>query len=143
VKKARNFCILNRQRKHSIDAADIRQVLSKLEQTSDVKLGRPNLSFSVVFVVDKAMREYNRRYRHMDKSTDVLSFEGEGDYLGDIVISTETAWKQASQSKSLSFQKCLRRLVLHGYLHLRGYDHENDRGEMRALERRLRARYAC
>ena len=89
------------------------------------------------------MHEYNRRYRHMDKSTDVLSFVGEGDYLGDIVISTEMAWRQAVQSKTLSFKENIRRLVLHGYLHLRGYDHEVDHGEMRAMERRLRRRFAC
>lgn len=143
MKTGENFCLLNRQRKHAIDASGVRQLLDKLEKTQDVELGRPHLSFSVVFVTDAVMREYNRRYRHMDKSTDVLSFEGEGDYLGDIVISTETAWRQAEQSKSLSFMDTIRRLVLHGYLHLRGYDHEVDNGEMRALERRLRRRFAC
>jgi probable rRNA maturation factor len=143
VKRAENFCLLNRQRKHSIDASGVKQLLAELEKTDDVARGRPYLSFAVVFVTDAVMREYNRRYRHMDKSTDVLSFEGEGDYLGDIVISTETAWRQAGRSKSLSFKDNIRRLVLHGYLHLRGYDHEADNGEMRALERRLRRRFAC
>jgi probable rRNA maturation factor len=143
VKKAETFCLLNRQRKHPIDASTVKQFLAKLETTEDVALGQSQLSFSVVFVTDAVMREYNRRYRHMDKPTDVLSFEGEGDYLGDIVVSTETAWKQAEQSTSLSFMDNIRRLVLHGYLHLRGYDHEVDNGEMRTLERRLRKRFAC
>lgn len=143
MKKAEYFCLLNRQRKHVIDASGVKQLLADLEKTDDVARGRPHRSFAVVFVTDAAMREYNRKYRHMDKATDVLSFEGEGDYLGDIVISTETAWRQANQSKSLSFKDNIRRLVLHGYLHLRGYDHAVDNGEMRALERRLRRRFAC
>ena len=100
-------------------------------------------AFSVVFVTDKAMREYNHRYRKLDKPTDVLSFPGEDGYLGDILISTETAWKQAKQSRTLTFDDNIRRLLLHGVLHLSGYDHETDNGEMRAMERRLRRKFEC
>lgn len=106
-------------------------------------MGKPTAEFSVVFVTDEAMRTYNHRYRGMDKPTDVLSFEGEGDYLGDILISTETAWAQARKSPTLSFDDNIRRLLLHGFLHLSGYDHETDNGEMRAIERRLRRRFQC
>ena len=105
--------------------------------------GKPAADFSVVFITDKAMRAYNHRYRGMDKTTDVLSFEGEGDYLGDILISTETAWAQARKSPTLSFDDNIRRLLLHGLLHLSGYDHETDNGEMRAIERRLRRKFQC
>lgn len=143
MKTAKNFSLLNRQRKHVVDGSSVRRLLSQLEATPDIALGKAHLLFAVVFVTDAAMREYNRRYRHMDKPTDVLSFEGEGDYLGDIVISTETAWRQASMSRSLTFETNICRLALHGYLHLRGYDHETDSGEMRMLERRLRRRFAC
>jgi len=107
------------------------------------ELGKPDAAFTVVFVSDKVMRDYNSRYRHMDKPTDVLSFPGEDGYLGDILISTETAWKQANQSQTLSFEDNIRRLMLHGVLHLSGYDHETDNGEMRAIERRLRRKFQC
>jgi probable rRNA maturation factor len=104
---------------------------------------RPDAEFAVVFITDKAMHTYNHRYRGKDKPTDVLSFRGEGEYLGDILISTETAWAQARKSRTLSFDTNIRRLLLHGFLHLCGYDHETDNGEMRAIERRLRRKFQC
>jgi probable rRNA maturation factor len=133
------FSVLNRQRAHRIDRGSVLAFLTDLENA----LGRPRSEAAIVFVTDRAMREYNRRYRHMDKPTDVLSFEGGAGYLGDIVISTETAWRQAARSPTLTFENNIRRLVLHGMLHLHGYDHETDNGEMRAIERRLRAKFGC
>jgi probable rRNA maturation factor len=106
-------------------------------------LGVERSEFCVVFVTDDTMRRYNREYRGFDKSTDVLSFSGDDDYLGDILISSETAYNQARNSKTLSFETNIRRLLLHGLLHLVGYDHETDNGEMRILERRLRRRFQC
>jgi len=72
-----------------------------------------------------------------------LSFQGDGGYLGDILISSETAYNQSRKSSTLSFETNIRRLILHGLLHLLGYDHETDNGEMRAMERRLRRRFQC
>jgi probable rRNA maturation factor len=89
------------------------------------------------------IRRYNRNYRGVDKSTDVLSFRGEDGYLGDILISSETAYNQAFKSATLSFERNVHRLFLHGLLHLMGYDHEIDDGEMRAVERKLRRRFQC
>ena len=106
-------------------------------------MGCREAAFSVVFITDKVMRDYNLRYRHVDKTTDVLSFPGEDGYLGDILISTETASEQAGKSANLSFDDNIRRLLLHGFLHLSGYDHETDNGEMRAIERRLRRKFQC
>jgi len=106
-------------------------------------LGVEQSEFSVVFVTDQTIRRYNRDYRGFDKATDVLSFSGDDGYLGDILISSETAYNQALKSKTLSFETNIYRLLLHGLLHLMGYDHETDRGEMRTLERRLRRRFRC
>jgi probable rRNA maturation factor len=139
MKKADPLTILNRQRKHRIDYRGIRRFIADLT----VAMGQPAAEFAVVFITDEVMRTYNHRYRGMDKATDVLSFEGEGEYLGDILISTETAWAQARKSPVLSFDDNLRRLLLHGFLHLSGYDHETDKGEMRAIERRLRRKFQC
>jgi probable rRNA maturation factor len=138
MKKA-ELTLLNKQRKHPIDTRDIRRFVADLTAA----MGRSAAEFSVVFITDEVMRTYNQRYRGMDKATDVLSFEGEGDYLGDILISTETAWAQARKSPTLSFDDNVRRLLLHGFLHLSGYDHETDNGEMRAIERRLRRKFQC
>ena len=139
MKTDKTYYLLNRQRKHRIDSRGIRRFLAGLV----TEVGRPEACFSVVFVTDKAMHSYNLRYRHIDKPTDVLSFPGHDGYLGDILISTETAWKQARKSSTLSFDDNIRRLLLHGILHLSGYDHETDNGEMRAIERQLRRKFQC
>ena len=139
MKSGKNYFLQNRQRKHRLDSRGIRRFLAGLVR----ELGQPEASFTVVFVTDKAIHDFNLRYRHIDKPTDVLSFSGEEGYLGDIVISTETAWKQARQSTTLSFDVNIHRLMLHGFLHLAGYDHETDNGEMRAIERRLRRKFQC
>jgi len=98
-----------------------------------------------VFVSDKAIKELNRRFRGKDSATDVLSFptraakfEGElKSHLGEAVISVGRAAAQA-KGHGLSFEKELSQLILHGLLHLCGYDHETDRGEMDRLELQLR-----
>ncbi len=91
----------------------------------------------VALVADDRMRALNRRYRRRDYPTDVLSFEGEG--LGDLVIATGVAARQA-RAAGHSYQTELRVLALHGLLHLLGYDHEDPRdiGRMAHAEARLR-----
>jgi probable rRNA maturation factor len=88
------------------------------------------------------MRTLNRDFRGLDKPTDVLSFRstrkgGSSGYLGDIVISVETAERQARRLRS-TLPRELEILALHGFLPLLGYDHETDDGEMRRIEYRLR-----
>lgn len=98
---------------------------------------------AVCLVSDRRMREYNRKFRHQDRTTDVLSFPGGeeplpegGRHLGDIVIAVPRAAAQASEAGH-SLARELRILVLHGYLHLLGHDHDTDDGAMMRLERRL------
>ena len=134
-----NRLVLNKQRKHTIDIVAVKEFLSELAGHQR----KQTMSLSVVFINDRAMRVYNQKYRGFDKTTDVLSFPGEEDYLGDILISVDTAFVQARQSPSLTLESNLRRLVLHGFLHLTGYDHETDNGEMRAIELRLRRKFKC
>jgi len=91
------------------------------------------------------MRETNRRYRAKDIPTDVLSFRYHGEkvdgmfFLGEIVISPETAYKNAV-ARGLEFEAEIRMLLLHGILHILGYDHETDGGEMNRLQKSLRRR---
>jgi probable rRNA maturation factor len=131
--------LINKQRKHAIDRRNLQSFLSTLAGELDVR----DQGFSVVLITDREMQDYNRQYRGFDKTTDVLSFEGHQRYLGDILISSETAYNQARKSRTLTFEKNIRRLILHGLLHLMGYDHETDDGEMRSIERRLRRRFQC
>lgn len=135
----KKYLVINRQRKHAVDRAKLNRFLSTLVR----ELGLESNEFSVVLITDEMIRRYNRDYRGFDKATDVLSFRGEDGCLGDILISSETAYNQARQSDTLTFDANVRRLVLHGLLHLMGYDHETDDGKMRSIERRLRRRFRC
>ena len=101
-------------------------------------------TFSVAIVPDSRMRELNHLFRGKKSTTDVLSFPHEPDDfdpdkndLGDIVISAEQAQRQASEN-DLSLEGEIKQLILHGALHLCGYDHETDNGEMNARELELR-----
>ena len=94
---------------------------------------------SIAFVGDDAMTSLNRKFRRKNKTTDVLTFPGEDQFLGDIVISVDQARRQAADEKH-SLATEVRYLILHGILHALGYDHETDNGEMNALELKIRAR---
>ena len=94
---------------------------------------------SVAFVNDPRIQALNREFRHKDKPTNVLSFPmygfGEGAMLGDIVLAFETITREAKE-QGKDFQHHLTHLIVHGFLHLLGYDHQNDEdaAEMEALE---------
>jgi probable rRNA maturation factor len=98
---------------------------------------------TVLLTTDAAIRKLNRQFRGKNKATDVLSFPAEGlgaqGIAGDLAISVTTAMGQAAeQGHSLSTE--IKVLVLHGLLHLAGYDHEIDNGKMARRERQLRAK---
>jgi probable rRNA maturation factor len=107
----------------------------------------PQNAVTVQFISDAAMARLNQNFRHKRGPTDVLSFPANGGsrppqpaaYIGDIAISPQTARRNARRfSRTLPAE--MRILILHGMLHLAGFDHETDRGEMDRLERRLRRR---
>ena len=93
----------------------------------------------LVFVSDDEMREINREQRGIDKATDVLSFPYEqvpGGLMGSVVISTDTASRVAAGlGHSIECEIAL--LFLHGILHILGYDHEIDDGQMRGKEKEV------
>lgn len=128
--------IQNHQRKFTFPGARLRRMVKDLT----LRLKLTPQSLSLVFIGERRMRSLNRRYRGVDRSTDVLSFDGSGlpGHLGDIVISLPNAARNARQEKH-SVQKEIGWLVLHGMLHLAGYDHETDQGQMRRLEYQLRS----
>ena len=97
-------------------------------------------TMTVAVVPDSRVRELNRRYRRKNSFTDVLSFPAdEAGELGDVVIAHGVAARQAIAAGHPIGTE-FRVLALHGLLHLLGYDHEHDDGQMRRLERRLRMR---
>ena len=133
--------VVNRQRKLPVDfkrwEAFVVKALPVLPtEASDV---------TIVFVSDRRMRELNRLWRGKRGTTDVLSFSAgtdefenpAGANLGDVVISVEQAARQAKDN-DLSLDDEVAQLILHGLIHLCGYDHSTDKGEMNVLELRLR-----
>ncbi len=105
-------------------------------------LGLPNAELSVLFSGDRTMRTLNRNYRGMDRTTDVLSFalrEGpfadlQPEFLGDIVISVPVAERQARE-RGHSLGREIEFLLVHGLLHLLGYDHERGPAQARKMQR--------
>ena len=124
-----NIQIENRQRKQRISIPQLRQVARKILSVS----GCPDAELSILIVGDRRIRQINRDYLQRDKATNVISFaqqEGEvvgagGLLLGDVVISAETAARDAGDA-GLPLASELYFLLLHGILHLLGYDHEHS-----------------
>jgi len=132
----------NEVRGSGVDARSLKSAMRKLLASID----RGDASISLTLVDDAAIRELNRDHRGKDKPTDVLSFPLEpepfahGKLLGDIVISIETARRQAADYDA-PLQREIERLMIHGLLHVLGHDHmePGERSEMEAEERRLAA----
>lgn len=83
-------------------------------------------SINLILIGDEEIRELNRKFRAKDKATDVLAFPmGEEGILGDIAISTETARRNAKRFR-VNYKSELKRLVIHGALHLLGYKHGKE-----------------
>jgi len=114
-----------------------RSALDSFAQTLRLRVARGN-EFHCLIAGDAELRKMNAAYRGKDYATDVLSFPGVGDYLGDIAISLARARAQA-KSFGHSVEDELRILMLHGLLHLRGMDHESDSGQMARAEARWRS----
>jgi probable rRNA maturation factor len=100
---------------------------------------------SVLLTTDSAVRRLNRTYRGIDRTTDVLSFPamdspaGEECVAGDLAVSLPMARRQAAEHGHSALAE-IEILILHGLLHLAGFDHHTDNGEMYRRERVLRAR---
>lgn len=158
--------IVNLQRKVKLEARGYAGFLAEaLAAIEEAEGGEA----AVAFVSDRRMRELNKLFRGKDATTDVLSFPHEPDdfeampesetlttdhrppatdhrppatvFLGDIVISAEQAARQAAAAR-LPLELEIKQLILHGLLHLCGYDHETDTGEMNARELALRNKLA-
>jgi probable rRNA maturation factor len=135
--------IVNRQRSRRIDEDKWREFAER----ALLAIGSAKHDATIVFVGDDAIKKLNRRFRGKSLATDVLSFPTaaepfeveNGSHLGDVVISVERAAAQA-KANGLSFSSEIEQLILHGLLHLCGYDHETDNGKMNRLELKLRKR---
>jgi rRNA maturation RNase YbeY len=131
--------IQNRQRTLRIHTPTVRRrLLQALEY-----LGCADQELSVVFAGDRLLRTLNRTYRHKDRPTNVLAFPQQPlettapatPLLGDVVVSLPTAAREA-QALQQSLEERVLYLLIHGLLHLLGYDHEQSAAERRRMEAR-------
>lgn len=150
--------VINRQRRVSVASPTLERLFARIAKLLDIS---PDAA-TVCLVTNAQIARWNRLYRGKTKPTDVLSFPSEavatkkraarngsesrglrhspsrnGSYLGDIAIAPAVARRNAQQS-GRAFDNEMRALMLHGLLHLLGYDHESDSGQMERLELRLR-----
>jgi probable rRNA maturation factor len=137
--------ILNRQSRIPLQDAVLARFLTSVRR--ELKLSRREVT--VCFVEDREIAKLNRQFRGKPKPTDVLSFPANGtgaldflhangaSFLGDIAISPQAARRNAKVF-GRTLDEEIRILILHGVLHLAGYDHEVDDGEMERIEMRLR-----
>jgi len=146
--------VLNRQRRVPVAVGPLARFLERVR----LELGFPAHGVAVQLVSDAAMARLNWTFRRKRGPTDVLSFPVQGpgaaararrahrrahaagsQYVGDIAISPETARRNARRD-SRPLPEELRMLVLHGMIHLAGYDHHTDQGQMEKLETALHRR---
>jgi probable rRNA maturation factor len=133
--------ILNKQKKVRLAPRSLEAFFRKALRAAKLK---PD-SVTVAFVTDAEIARLNKTYRKKNHPTDVLSFPAvsslkgsrKNGFLGDIAIAPATARRYAKKNgRSLQSEICV--LMLHGILHVLGYDHETDRGQMDRIEHKLR-----
>jgi len=131
--------ILNRQKKLKVDTKRAKTALDRLLEN----IGCKGREVTVLLLDDEGIRAYNKEYLGRDRPTNVIAFPmQEGDFsdlnpdiLGDILISVETAQREAVES-SIPFAEMVDYLMIHGLLHLLGYDHETDRSAGRKMKKK-------
>lgn len=128
--------IRNQQRYKRLNKTRILRAARKIL----ILLEQPLAELSILFVGDRRMTQLNATYRGIHKSTDVLSFEArlpvdDGRVLGDVVINTHRAALQAKMA-GIGFYDEIYRLLIHGILHLLGYDHEGSRHDARIMNKK-------
>ena len=129
----------NRQDKHRISEKKIRQTASVILNALDY----PDSELSILIVDDQQIAQLNRQYLNRKGPTNVIAFcmrQGQfsdiaPNLLGDVVISADSAQREA-QSAAISMQDRFDQLLIHGTLHLLGYDHENTVGEALRMEKK-------
>ncbi|NIQ00557.1 MAG: rRNA maturation RNase YbeY [Nitrospinaceae bacterium] len=129
--------IQNNQSRHPLDESSLQAQIAHILEL----LETGNCELSLLLTDDLEIQQLNRTYRNIDQATDVLAFPQDEDavnesgdtLLGDVVISTETAARQAADH-DLGFNEELILLAIHGILHLLGYDHERSPQDARIMQ---------
>ena len=116
---------VNNITKSKIDLVLVKKVAERFLK----KYKKQKCEVSIAFIGDMAMRRLNKKYRGIDRTTDVLSFAGEQNFLGEIVINYVQIKRQAKKFGN-SIERELIFILVHGLLHLLGYDDESEKGRL-------------
>ena len=121
---------INNRTDYDFDFDDLKSLVKKA-LPAEAKL-------SVAFLEPEEIKKFNERYRDKKGPTDVLSFEGGEEFLGEVLVCPKIVESQAKKH-GLSFDREIRRVLIHGTLHILGYDHKNkeDKKKMRAEEEKF------
>jgi probable rRNA maturation factor len=116
--------------------------IKNIVKTASMECGIENISINIIFCNNEFIKDINREFRKKDYPTDVLSFPDSGesfpfekkadDFSGEIYISSEKTIQQA-EDFGVKFRDELKRLIIHGFLHLIGYDHEISEAEEKKM----------
>jgi len=129
--KPSDICVIHEDARWESYDAVMQQAASAALQAEAVQG-----SVNILLADDVQVQALNRDFRQKDKPTNVLSFpDGEDEHLGDIVLAYETIAREAAQQQK-PFEAHAQHLVVHGILHLLGYDHELGEAEAKAMEAR-------
>lgn len=113
---------INNLTSEKIDSKRVELIILK---TLELEGNKNTKEVSVAIISSEEIKRINSQYREIDSATDVLSFEGDDNILGEIIVCPEEVRKNGD-----SFDDELKRVLIHGTLHILGYDHEKDQGEM-------------
>lgn len=135
---------INNLTKFNLDEKEIKEIIKKVLEN-----GFKNADLSIAFVKLGIIKNLNKRYRNKNQATDVLSFSGvektekkfkikkteKNKYLGEIIICPEEVLKNSKEFKS-GFEKEINKVLIHGVLHLLGYEHEGSKQKAEAMEKK-------
>ena len=132
-----SILISNQQEEVKLNLSRIKREINKILKS----LACSNSEISILFTSDEHIKNLNKTYRKKNRPTDVLAFsQNEGDspgintnILGDVVVSTDTAKRQADE-RSHSVEKEIFILLIHGILHLLGFDHEKEKKDLKKMQ---------
>jgi probable rRNA maturation factor len=130
--------VVSKQRRYRIYRDSVALFCDAILQS----MGKPNQALSIAFVTSREIQSLNSRYLQRNYATDVLSFSygkvkmDRMPFLGEVIIAPEVAVNGATRKK-ISPEEELKRILIHGILHLLSYDHETDQGQMNRLQKRL------
>lgn len=120
---------VNNRTRSKVDELKIKKIIEKFVFVYKIR----KQEISIAFIGDKRMRDLNKLYRRKDRVTDILTFDGDGDFFGEIIIDLAQIKRQAKIYSCNSFKKELYFILVHGLLHLVGYNDDTEKKRLNMI----------